>query len=315
MQKLHKSTNVLIMLLTCALIFALTTPALSGEKPVGKLTYFSGDVIMKSKGSWAAEPTLNHPLYSSDKVVTRLGKATITFNDGAVVQVANNSNLLIKEQAEKEGVLGGTKTIKRRLRLILGKLSFRTGISKQKRDTTFETPTAVCAIRGTAGTLSVDGKGQAYISYLTFTEGGAASTVGDFISGVAPDMPTELADMNPAQRAAFVAKATADLAREAAREGVENTCYAMALEAAAREAKIQATIMLNNNPDPEVVAAAKKAIEEADKAIQDAVDLQEEQLKNGASACEEDPETYTEEGLPGIPVEDGLPEFNQASPV
>ncbi len=172
------------MVLTCALIFALATPALSLEEPVGKLTDFSGAVIIKSKGSWAAQPTFNLPLYSSDKVVTQLGRATITFNDGAVVKVADNSNLLIKEGVEKEGFVTKTKTIKRRLRLILGKLSFKTGISKQKRDTIFETPTAVCAIRGTAGILSVDATGQAYISYIQFTEGGAASTVGDFISGV-----------------------------------------------------------------------------------------------------------------------------------
>ncbi len=73
MHKSHKSTNFLMMLLACALIFALATPALSREEPVGKLTYFSGTVIIKSKGSWAAKPTLNHLLYSFDKVVTRLG--------------------------------------------------------------------------------------------------------------------------------------------------------------------------------------------------------------------------------------------------
>ncbi len=176
MQKSHKSTNVLIMLLTCALIFALATPALSGEEPVGKLTDFSGAVIIKSKGSWAAKPTLNQPLYSSDKVVTQLGKATIVFNDGLVIKVANNSNLLIKEQVEK-------KTVKRRLRLILGKLSFKTGKSKNKRETIFETPTAVCAIRGTAGTLSVEWKGGQIQGKGTSTFADGSKYVGEFKNG------------------------------------------------------------------------------------------------------------------------------------
>jgi len=158
MQKSHKSTNFLIMLLTCALIFALATPVLSGEEPVGKLTDFSGAVIIKSKGS------------------TQLGKATIVFNDGLVIKVANNSNLLIKEQVEK-------KTVKRRLRLILGKLSFKTGKSKNKRETIFETPTAVCAIRGTAGTLSVEWKGGKIQGKGTSTFADGSKYVGELKDG------------------------------------------------------------------------------------------------------------------------------------
>ena len=176
MQKSHKSTNVLIMVLACALIFALATPVLSGEEPVGKLTDFSGAVIIKSKGSWVGKPTLNQPLYSSDKVVTQLGRATIVFNDGLVIKVANNSNLLIKEQVEK-------KTVKRRLRLILGKLSFKTGNSKHKKETIFETPTAVCAIRGTAGTLSVEWKGGKLQGKGTSTFADGSKYVGEFKDG------------------------------------------------------------------------------------------------------------------------------------
>jgi hypothetical protein len=176
MHKSHKSTNFLMMLLACALIFALATPALSREEPVGKLTDFSGAVIIKSKGSWASKPSLNLPLYSSDKVVTQLGRATIVFNDGLVIKVANNSNLLIKEQVEK-------KTVKRRLRLILGKLSFKTGKSKDKRETIFETPTAVCAIRGTAGTLSVEWKGGKLQGKGTSTFADGSKYVGEFKNG------------------------------------------------------------------------------------------------------------------------------------
>ena len=100
---MHKLTQSLSMLLACALIFLTATPALSAVEPIGRLTDFSGDVIIKSKGSWAAQPTLNHPLYASDKVVTRLGRATITFNDGAIVKIENNSNLLIDERVEVKG--------------------------------------------------------------------------------------------------------------------------------------------------------------------------------------------------------------------
>jgi len=298
MHKLHKSTNFLIILLACVLSFAFTTPALSGEKPIGKLTDFSGAVIIKSKGSWAPEPTLNHPLYSSDKVVTREGRATITFNDGAVVKIAHNSNLLIKEGIENKGVSGKTKTIKRRLRLILGKLSFKTGISKQKRDTIFETPTAVCALRGTAGTLSVDAKGKAYTSFIQFTEGGMAYKIGEFIAGTAPGMTTAQSDMNPAQRAALVAKAAANQAvnSKGTKQGVKSdTCHALELKAAANEVKIQAIIMLENNPDPEIIKTAKKTIEMANKAIKAAQILADEVLKEGGFHCG-GPEAYRPPG-------------------
>ncbi len=299
MHKLHKSTNFLIILLACVLSFALATPALSGEEPIGKLTDFSGAVIIKSKGSWAAEPTLNHPLYSSDKVVTRVGRATITFNDGAVVKIANNSNLLIKEGLENEGVSGKTKAIKRRLRLILGKLSFKTGISKQKRDTIFETPTAVCAIRGTAGTLSVDATGQTYTSFIEFTEGGMAYKFGYFNPGIARVMSTAQSDKNPAQRAALVAKAAADMAvkSKGTKQGIKSdTCHALELKAAANEVKIQAMIMLKYNPGPpEFIKRLKKEIEMADKAIKAAQILEDEVLKEGGFQCG-GPEAYRPPG-------------------
>ena len=62
--------------------------------------------------------------------------------------------------------------------------------------------------------------------------------------------------------------------------------------------------MLENNPDPKVVEMAKKAIKEAEKAIEDAVRLQGELLRNGAANCEE-PEAYEQEGLI-LPVDDAF---------
>ena len=74
----HKSFKFpwsLIILLTCASISLMSTPVLSDEGAVGVLTGFSGEVMIKSEGSWGVQPRLHLPLYSSDKVVTRLGRA------------------------------------------------------------------------------------------------------------------------------------------------------------------------------------------------------------------------------------------------
>ena len=186
------------------ILCCLTIPAHSAEQQVAKLTQFSGIVIVQSRGDWGVKPENDLPLYSNDKVVTRTGTALVTFNDGAVVEIKANSNLLIEEQEKKEGLT-------RNLRLLLGKISFRTGIGS-KFQTNLQTPTSVAGLRGTAGILSIgiDGK-----SYVQFTEGGTKYTVGDFISGVAKDVPKEIADLNPAQRAAFVATAAANQAKAA----------------------------------------------------------------------------------------------------
>jgi hypothetical protein len=171
---------------------------------------------------------------------------------------------------------------------------FKTGLGSRVQ-TNLQTPTAVVGLRGTAGTLSlgVDGK-----PYLQFTEGGDSYTLGDFISGVAKDVPPELADLNPAQRAAFVASAAADQAKnaaEAAKEGKISDpqaalASAKAAEAAAMEAKTAAQAMLNN-PSAEIAQQAQAAIDAANKAIEAAKEAQKEAIEKGATPS--GPETYT----------------------
>lgn len=297
-----------LILITSAFIF-LSTPGFSADKSIGKLTDFSGTVLIKSQGSWAVEPRENLPLYSGDKVVTREGTATITFNDGAVMEIRSNSNLMITEREEEKGIFKKVKFVERRLRLILGKLIFRTGRSKIK--ISFETPTAVCGIRGTAGTLSIGADGQPYIY---FSEGGAIFTIGDFISGVAEDVPAELADLNPAQRAAFVAAAAADQAKRAAEKAATGEisqaqaalALAQAAEAAADEVIKMATEMLNNASE-DVVAGANEAISEAEAAKEAAKEAQQDAIDAGAEPGPAEPYEPPEEPGFDVPVEEEPP--------
>jgi len=268
---LNVSRWSLLILLTSVFIILSSTPVFSATKSVARLTDFSGLVLIKSQGSWSLKPKKGFPLYPQDKVVTRVGKAVITFNDGAVMEVKANSNLLIDEKEEEEGLVKKVKVLKRRIRLLQGKMLFRTGKSKVKTD--LQTSTVVCGLRGTAGVLSIGADGQTYIQ---FTQGGGI-TIGDFISGVADDVPAELADLNPAQRAAFVADAAADQAQRAADQAAKgeipqaqaDLAQAIAKEATALEVKTQAEIMLNN-PDPAVRQAAQDAITAADAKINEA---------------------------------------------
>jgi len=175
----------------------LPAPAFCDGESIARLTNFTGIVLIKSHGGWGVKPAKNLPLYSQDKVVTRIGTATITFSDGAAVDIKNNSNLFIHEKETEKGFLKKVKIVNRHILLFMGKMFFKTGTGQVQ--TQFETEKSVIGIRGTAGILSIGSDGQIYI---TFTEGGAKFTVGDLVHGkIAKDVPTNLADQNPVQKA------------------------------------------------------------------------------------------------------------------
>jgi len=281
----HFPLRFLSVVFLQAWILNFAASAFCAVDPVARLTDFSGTVLIRSQGSWDVEPKKNLPLYSSDKVVTQMGEATITFHDGAVVIVKQNTNLRIEEREEEGGILKGVRKMKRRLRLLIGKMTFSSG--KGEAETTFETPTAVCGIRGTVLALGIGSDGQ---SYIQFTEGGAKFLVGDFIRGIPVDVPMDMADRNPAQRAAYVAKAAADQAKKAAAKAAAGDisqaqaalASAEAAEAAANEALIGATLMAESNPDPEVVERAKAEITTALERIKEAIDAKKNAVTDGA---------------------------------
>jgi len=271
-----------ILFLFCLLsTFFMPTFAFSQEKPIAILAEFSGTVLISSQGAWGVKPSKDLPLYSMDKVVTRIGNATIIFNDGATLNVKNNSNVLIQEREEKTGLV---KTIERRILLFLGKLNFKTG--KSKVETRFETTRAVIGIRGTAGILSIGADGKTYIH---FTEGGAKYILGDFVRGVAKDVRVALADQNPVQRATFVAKAAVEQVgrteqKVAAGEMPQaqlDLAKAISKETSAMEVLTYAESMLIS-PDEKVLEWARQQIATAKETIKTAKEDQKKAIKNGA---------------------------------
>lgn len=283
MYRSNKRSIVFIFLVPCLIIF-FSGSAFSAERPIAKLTSFSGTVLIKSQNTWGVKPEVNLPLYSEDRVVTRVGNAIVTFNDGATLEIQNNSNVLIVEKVEEKGILKKVKVVERRVLLFLGKLMFKTG--KEKVETRFETGTAVIGIRGTAGILSIGPEGM---TYIYFTEGGAAYIIGDFIAGVAVEVPPELADQNALQRATFVANAAADQQRRTqakfdaglTSEAQVALASAIADEASAREFLIQGESLLTS-PDAEVVKQATQQIIEARKAVEEAKQAQQKAIEDGA---------------------------------
>ena len=269
------------LLFLISIIFFFPLSAFSQEKPIAKLAEFSGTVLIKSQGSWGVKPAKDLPLYSMDKLVTRIGTATIIFNDGGTLNIKNNSNLLINEMETKEGL--ATKVV-RHVMLFLGKLNFKTG--KSAVETRFETTRAVIGIRGTAGILSIGADGK---TYIYFSEGGAKYILGDFIRGIAKDVRVALADQNPAQRATFVAKAAIDQASRTEKMVAAgkmppvqlDLAKAIAKETSALESLTLAESMLTS-PDKKQVEWAKQQIITAKEAIKEAKKDQKNAIKNGA---------------------------------
>jgi hypothetical protein len=278
--KLRFVCLALVFLLT---IFIPASAHCEGES-IARLTDFNGIVLIKSRGEWAVKPAKNLPLYSQDKVVTRIGTATITFGDGAVIDIKNNSNLLIQEIKKETGFLKKVKIIERKILLFLGKIYFKTG--KSKVETRFETTKAVIGIRGTAGILSIGGDGKTYIH---FSEGGASFILGEFIKGIAKEVRVDLADRNPVQRATFVAKAAADQVRRtekkvAAKQMPQaqlNLAKAVAKETSALEVSTYAKSMLIS-PDEKVLEWARQQIEKAKEQIKEAKEAQRKAIEDGA---------------------------------
>ena len=271
------------ILILCALFFS--PPAYCEEKPIAHLTDFTGTVLVNSRGEWGVKPEKNFPLYSMDKIVTRVGTAVITFGDGAVIEIKNNSNLLINEMEKEEGLIKKVKIVQRRILLFIGKMFFKTGTGQIQ--TQFETEKTVIGIRGTAGVLSIGPDGEIYIE---FSEGHAKFTVGDIIKGIAKDVPKELIDQNPIQQASYLANAAWERcieAKEKAAKGEISTAQmewacAYAREMSANEAKTYALALIKNNPSEEVVAWAEEILGEENNKIEKAKEDQQLYIDLGA---------------------------------
>lgn len=293
----------LFLFILSSFFILFSTPAFCADEPIAALTDFSGTVLIKSHGSWGVEPRENLPLYSQDKVITRIGNATITFNDGAVLNIENNSNLLIREKEEEKGLVRKAETVKRHVLLFLGKMFFKTG--KEKIETRFESATAVIGIRGTAGTLSIGADGELYIK---FTVGDAAYTVGTFVEGVARPLAQDAADQNPVQKAGYLADDIARRCKEAREQAARGEISevqadwicAKAAEMASLEVVAWATILIETSPDLNVVEWGENLIEIERDAILDSLELQQNAIDIGAVPYlegYEPPETPLSEAL------------------
>jgi hypothetical protein len=289
MNRCESSEWPLIGLISIAVLFLfsiLTSPVHAELKGIATLENFMGDIIVKNNGKWGTAHLKGLVLYNGDKVVATKGTAHVVFHDGSELNIEPNSNVRIIEGVVKRGFIFKKMVKERRIRVLIGKTKYKEEFSK-KRQTRFEAPTAVAALRGTEISFGVDDTGTAYGRIID----GNWYTLGEVISGEAPDLPSEIAGNTPAQRFALVAtqaaiqtaaaaskvsEAAEAVARASATAGdklnkVRQEVKAAAVVivqtlAAAEEGKLEAEMMARN-ADPRVVEEALEAIRGSDSAM------------------------------------------------
>lgn len=259
------------MLAAIGVLFGtLALPALSGAADIGKITKFEGKVVVVSGDKLETVKKVDHPVKSGDRIQTEQGEAEVTMTDGALLKVRPFTTVAVDERTEERGILMFKKKQDvRRVTDMVGKVWFKSGSSDKKNY--LQTPTAVCALRGSDGDIGYDGK----LSYLNmFT--GQADSVGKILRGAFGDFGQAVANNS----AVYNAIIKAGQLKEGVKAGdtkSERTA-AMGLHEAI---KIAATEM-QKCPDPQVqqYAAVVIAVAEAQIAA-----VQAQQVADDAKAA------------------------------
>jgi hypothetical protein len=152
-----RSRGLIVFLILCMGIVFLNSQAYA-QKPIAKVSSFTGEVFMKSDTNVFRVTQIGQILHDGDFIQTKEGEVQITFNDGALMKIRPYTNTMIQEREERSGFwLFKTKKLVRRMTVFVGKLWFKSGVSKRKNF--LQTPTAVCGVRGSiveAGYDNVD---------------------------------------------------------------------------------------------------------------------------------------------------------------
>ena len=118
------------------------------KETIAKLSAFKGEVELERKGK-SIPLELNMPLFSKDKIRTKVGSAEIDLLDGSTLKIECHTEIILQQLERRRKILGArTKSyLCCLLNIITGEIS---GEIKPRKDlvTEFETATAIVAIRG-----------------------------------------------------------------------------------------------------------------------------------------------------------------------
>ncbi len=147
----------LVLVLFLAVVFALpltyaeAAPAKKVVK-IGDITSFNGAVLVRTKGTWGKLRRVPHPVFSSDKIVTKRGRAQLKFVDGGIMRVNVDSNVSIVQRVEMKGFFTKRPVTSRVINVLVGDVWFDIKVTNDRK-VTFRTPSMTAAIRGTSGNV------------------------------------------------------------------------------------------------------------------------------------------------------------------
>ncbi len=147
----------------------------NGTTKIGHITYAKGQVIVRTKGKWMILKETPWPIYSTDRVVTKSGRANITLVDGGVVRMNVDTSLRIVRKEAASGFLSSGKAKSTEVNVLVGNVWFQVELKRGRR-IRFRTPSMTAAIRGTEGDFSVDFAGQTNLDLKS----GSTSNSGNF---------------------------------------------------------------------------------------------------------------------------------------
>ncbi len=211
----------------------------SKENPIATIIRFKGEIIIMSGKDIFKVTEKDQVLFKGDQIQVKQGDLAVLFNDGAIIKMNAFSNIVIEERIEERDFwMFKRKTAIRRVTCFIGKLWFKSGLSKTKNN--LQMPTAVCGIRGSSGYFGYNNG----ISFLDM-QSGKAKVNGRVIRGpfdhpgiIAAEKNSVFSAMGSAfnaQKRAIIKKKALDFARS---------------DVAVFQVKKNAADEMKKNPDP-----------------------------------------------------------------
>ncbi len=206
---------------------------------IGKVEKFQGIARILSGDKVSDITAVGQAVSSGDKIQTEQGEVEVKLNDGAQIKVKPFSVVSMVEKQETKGVFFKTTEDARRVTAHVGKAYFKSAGESGTKKNYLQTPTAVCALRGSEADFGSQGS-QSFLQMYS----GEASTRGNFQGGNVPDSNSALAMVNEVFKAI-------DAAVKAANEGL------LAAQLAVFQANKAAAESLLGNPDGKARELAK----------------------------------------------------------
>ena len=133
--------------ITLAFIGVPYAPGEEAVETIGKISRVRGEVSLISGTKIEAVEKEGVAIRTGDHVQTKDGEADILLNDGAIIKISPFTNGQVVERQEKSGAFTLKTVPVRRVTCTVGKMWVKSGNSERK--TYLQTPTSVCALRGT----------------------------------------------------------------------------------------------------------------------------------------------------------------------